>query len=406
MLQKNFSIVHEHARGKMDHKPIKIIRIQSRICIGGPAIHTDILSRYLPPTYQTILIGGAIEPGESCKYDELKLHNVDVRIMPCMKRNLSLLNDIKSFLQLLKIIKREKPDIVHTHTAKAGAVGRLAAYMAGVPIIVHTFHGHTFKHYFGKLKTHGFIYVEKLLGNITNKIITISPLQRRDIVDIYKIAPSHKVSVIPNGFELDKFFSNHRNGVLKKSLSLDKQTHLIGIIGRIVPIKNHFMALDVLKQLLAESENFHLVVVGDGKDRKKVEKYARELKLEDNVHFTGWVNNIEKIYEGLDAVILTSWSEGTPVAIIEAMASHVPVVSTNVGGIMDILPGPYKALTCEAGEPDEMTKQIKKLVFKNAVSSEDVENAYLHAILNYSYKRLINDIDDLYQKLLREKDLV
>ena len=388
------------------NKPIKIIRIQSRICIGGPAIHTDILSRYMPENYQTILIGGAIEPGESCKYDELKSHGVDVRIVSYMKRKLSFLNDIKSFFRLYQIIKTEKPDIVHTHTAKAGAVGRIAAFWAGVPVIVHTFHGHTFKHYFGKLKTLYFILVEKVLGLITSQIITISPLQQRDIVDVYKIAPARKVTLIPNGFELDKFFYNHRNGVLKKALDLDKSSYVIGIVGRIVPIKNHFMALDVLKQLLEESDQFHLLVVGDGEDRKKIEKYAEKLGVEKNVRFMGWVNNIENVYEGLDVVILTSWSEGTPVAIIEALASRVPVVTTNVGGIMDILPDAYKKLTCEPGEPAEMTRQIKKLIFDKAVGKNDIESAYQLAKTHFSYKRLIKDMDVLYRQLLAEKKII
>ena len=379
---------------------IKIIRIQSRICIGGPAVHTEILSRHLPDRYRTVLLGGALEPDEHSLFHDIKARGVDIRLIETMRREPRLSDDLESVRKIYRIIKREKPDIVHTHTAKAGATGRLAAHLARVPVIVHTFHGHAFENYFSQTQSRFFVTIEKALAKLTHRIIAISPRQKRDLVDRYRIAPESKVRVVPLGFELERFLRTEKNGALKASLGIPASHRLLGIIGRLVPIKNHAMALRVLKQLSSQEPNVHLCIVGDGESRRDIERMAEELGVRKHVHFLGWVKEIERIYEGLDVLLLTSLNEGTPVAVIEAMASSVPVVATSVGGVPDLLQGDRNGLSCRVNDVDEMAAKVRRLLEDADLASELCRNAKSFAEKNYSYQRLVRDIDELYLELL------
>jgi glycosyltransferase involved in cell wall biosynthesis len=267
-------------------KKVKILRIQSRICIGGPAIHTEILSKYLnAEKYETILVGGALNNGEVSRIAELRQKGIHVQLIPEMGREISPLRDLFTIFKLYRLMQQEAPDIVHTHTAKAGAAGRIAACLARVPVIVHTFHGHVFHDYFGKLRTTLFIWLERILGTLTSSIITISPRQRFDIVEKYKIARPTKVKVIQLGFELERFLLLQKNVLLKNDLGLTQDEILIGIVGRLVPIKNHKMMLRVLEQLRQNGIKGHLCIVGDGELRNELELLAKEWRIQKYVHF-------------------------------------------------------------------------------------------------------------------------
>ena len=339
-------------------KKIKILRIQSRICIGGPAIHTALLSKYLPDDYETVLVGGAVEEGEFCKFDELKDDGINIRIINEMQRSANPWNDVMSVWKLYRLIKQEKPDIVHTHTAKAGAVGRAAAILAGVPLIFHTFHGHTFEHYFSRWVTAIFIGIEKLLAKFSTEIIAISPKQKTDLTQKFKIVTHSRCRVIRLGFELQPFAQLHKNGHLKNELGLSGDVFLIGIIGRLVPIKNHILALRILKALLQQEKRFHLCIVGDGPERSRLENATRELGITEHVHFTGWKEDVAHIYSGIETLLLTSLNEGTPVTLIEAMAARAPVVSTKVGGVPDLIHQHNRGFTFSINEENKAVDWI------------------------------------------------
>ena len=320
----------------MRKRPIKIIRIQSRICIGGPAKHTEVLSTYMPKKkYETFLIGGSVEEGERCRFVELRNKGIRIELLGEMKRKTNIVDDIKSLIKLYKILKREKPDIVETHTAKAGAIGRLASCLAKVPIVVHTYHGHVFSGYFNVVITKAIMFFERILSKLTTKIIVLSKSQKRDIVNRYKISSFEKTEIIPLGIQLNSFMKTRKNSNLKKELNIKDDDKLIAIIGRIVPIKNLEMIFRVVKKLKKKGLNVHLCVVGDGELKNK---FMRN-KKDGNVHFLNWRLDVENIYSGIDLLALTSRNEGTPLTIVEAMAAKVPVVATNVGGIPDIIKG-------------------------------------------------------------------
>lgn len=390
---------------KMKDK-IKIIIIQSRICVGGPAVHTGILMKYLDPErFQPILIGGALQTSEMSRVNELKNKGLSVIIIDEMGRDISLWRDIKSVFKLYRIIKRERPLIVDTHTAKAGAIGRIAAFLAGVPIIIHTFHGHVFHDYFGKIKTDLFIILERLLARISTCIIVISPNQKFDIVEKYKIVIPEKVVLIRYGFELERFLYLKKNHQLKQELSLNEHDFLIGIVGRLVPIKNHEMILQVLLQLHRQAIKAHLCIVGDGELRQKLISSVKEKKITKYVHFLGWRLDIKTIYAGIDVLALTSLNEGTPFTIIEAMASQIPVIATSVGGVTNLINDGKTGFLCDVNNTTEMREKIKQLWLDSNLKQEIIQNAQKAVAQTYHYSRLIYEIETLYKNLIRAKGL-
>ncbi len=383
-------------------RKLKIIRIQSRICIGGPSVHSEILSKYLDPErFETILIGGALEDGEKERVEELRRLSIQITTIAEMGREISLWSDIKALLKLYQIIYREKPDIVHTHTAKAGAIGRIAAWLAGVPIIIHTFHGHVFHDYFGKVKTWLFIQFEQWLAKITTCIIVISRSQKYDIVTKFRISNKKKVITIPLGLELERFLLIDKDTFhLKNELGISRNEFLIGIVGRIVPIKNHELLLKVIKLLREQQLPVHLCIVGDGELRNELIQSAQEKNILNYTHFTGWRLDMEKIYSGMDLLALSSLNEGTPVAIIEAMASQVPVVATAVGGVPDLISDGETGLLSAPNDANDLAEKIRQILVNPEMTTKIIKKARESVEKNYHYRRLINDIQNIYEKLI------
>lgn len=336
--------------------PDKVVRIIARLNIGGPAVHAILLTSRLPSErYASLLVTGAESPEEGNMLQLAEEEGVRPLLIPEMGRELSSLNDPLAFAKLLKLMVREQPSIVHTHTAKAGALGRLAAL--GINLgralkrsfgrncrpsvrIVHTYHGHVFSGYFSPAKTRLFLAVERALARYTDVIVAISPRQRDELVHTYRIALSEKIRTIPLGLDLAPFANcKSRKGKLREELGLKDGTRLFGVVGRLVPIKRHdlaFRALSLLKSSPVYSD-ICFVIVGDGELRPELERLSRQSGLSDRVRFLGWRRDLESIYADLDCLVLTSDNEGTPVSMIEAMAAGVPVLATAVGGVPDLM---------------------------------------------------------------------
>ena len=381
-------------------KKIKILRIQSRICIGGPAIHTSLLSYYLSQgEFETVLIGGASESDEFSKYKELKNRGIKIQLVGAMQRKTDAIKDFIALYKMYKIIQQEKPIIIHTHTAKAGTIGRIAALLAGVPLIFHTFHGHTFHSYFPWYLTAFFLFIERLLARFTTKIIAISPSQKHELVDVYRVAPANKVTVVRLGFELEPFATISHNGFLKEKLGIPADAYLLGIIGRLAPIKNMDMALRVLA--LLQHKNIHLIVVGDGTERAILEQRANQLGIAEKTHFWGWETDVAKIYSGIDMLLLTSKNEGTPVTIIEAMASRVPVVATRVGGVPDVIQHGESGFLCKLDDDKKMAEQITFLLESPSTLQQICNQARRSVLEIYTVQRLVRDIDRLYSQYFK-----
>ncbi len=265
-----------------------------------------------------------------------------------MQREIRPFLDLKAFFKIFSLLHTENPQIVDTHTAKAGTTARLAVIIYNLLYrkrirTVHTFHGHVFEGYFSKIKSSAFVWVERLLARGTDVIVAISDSQKRDLSEKFKITTADRIKTIPLGFDLEPFLSSWKfKGELRQMLGIDKSTVIIGIIGRLVPIKNHQMFFEAAKRLIDGDPERKVIflVVGDGELRGGLETYCKNVGIDSHVRFLGWMRNLPMVYADVDILALTSLNEGTPFSIIEAMASSVPVIATEVGGVPDLLGGP------------------------------------------------------------------
>lgn len=382
----------------------KIVRIISRLNVGGPAIHTVLLTEALNRSgYTDILVCGSVSTSEGDMGYFAREKNVAPYVVPELKRDISFRDDLKALNALRKLIRQERPDIVHTHAAKAGALGRLAAILCGVPVKIHTFHGHVFDGYFSPLKARVFLLIERFLALFTTRVITVSEAVRGEIVDKLKVAGRDKCVVVPLGLELERFERcAARKGEFRRDLGVSDGTLLVGIVGRLVPIKNHRMFLDaaltVLEQVPAGSMKF--VVIGDGELRQHLEGYARSLRIQGSVIFTGWRSDLVPVYADLDIVALTSLNEGTPVSIIEAMAAARPVVSTKVGGVGDVIAEGESGYLVPSGDVQIFAEKILALAGNRTLRERLGLRGRAAAVKKYSKDRLVRDIEALYKECL------
>ncbi|MDD4939047.1 MAG: glycosyltransferase [Candidatus Omnitrophica bacterium] len=392
---------------------IKVLRIIARLNVGGPAIHTILLTEGLDKSrFQSLLICGSVGEGEGDMSDYAARKNVTPILIPELKRQLSLRDDLTAFFKLFNIIRRERPDIIHTHTAKAGALGRLAGILYNFlnlgkrrARLLHTFHGHIFEGYFDKIRTIFFIFIERSLAVFTDKIITVSESVKRELAGLRVCGPG-KISVIPLGLELEEFFRVKEAG--------GSACQEIGIVGRLVPVKNHRLFLDAAARVIAGNPEARLrfKIIGDGEMRAELEKYSEELDIRDSVIFTGWQKDLAAVYSGLHIVALTSLNEGTPVSLIEAMACARPVVATDAGGVRDLLGNGAGAVYNEAGfsilERGILVRQQDAGAFASALiimlenaalKKKTAENAREFVKNKFLKTRLISDMEQTYSAL-------
>jgi glycosyltransferase involved in cell wall biosynthesis len=344
-------------------------------------------------------------------------------IIPELQRKIDIGKDLRSIAKILRIIYQEKPDIVHTHTVKAGFCGGIAAFLYNLCShkkvkTVHTFHGHVFKGYFNRPISRIFVLIERILSRVTDVIIAISNNQKHELSNKYRITSDDKIETIPLGFQLSPFLeSSGLQGQFRHRLGIDDKTILIGIVGRFVPIKNHVMFLNAAQIFLKQNPEakVKLIVVGDGELRTVLEKYCKDRGLSDHVKFRGWVIDVASVYADLDILALTSINEGTPVSVIEAMASSVPVIATDVGGIKDLMGSPDGELTpkgfwtcergilCHSNDAIGFAEGLKYLMENaNDKNSKRTIKARDLVTQHYSHKRLLRDMESLYNDLLCE----
>jgi glycosyltransferase involved in cell wall biosynthesis len=389
----------------------RILRIINRLNLGGPTFNVAYLSKYLENEFETMLVSGMKDDAEESS--EFIVKNLDLHpvYVPEMYRELNPLRDYKSYYKLKDIIRKFKPDIVHTHAAKAGAVGRLAAHHCGVKSIVHTYHGHVFHGYFSPSKTRFFLEIERYLASKTTKIVALSKSQREELTAVYKIAPEQKFEIIQLGFDLRKFTADipTKRKNFRDQYGLNDDEVAVGIVGRLVPIKNHEMFLRAIHTVSKLTDKkIKALIIGDGEERQRLEQLTDELGLKHNdstekkvsVIFTGWRKDIDVCNAGLDIVCLTSKNEGTPVSLIEAQAAGRPIISTRVGGIEDIVIPGKTALLCNSEDVSQFAEYLLGLV-QNSDLRKKMSNQGSEYVLNkFSYQRLCSDMATLYKSML------
>jgi len=384
---------------------IKVLRIIHRFSISGPPFHVALLTRYLGEDFETKLIGGVPDDGEADSFYILDKYGVEATILPELRRNINFFSDIKAYFKIKKIIKEFKPDIVHTHASKAGALGRFAAYRAGSKIIVHTYHGHVFHSYFGKFKTSIYKFVERFLATKTTGIIAISESQKSELSDTFHICPKEKIQVIPLGLELNAFASitPDKRQLARERYGLKAEEVAIAIVGRLAPIKDHLFFLDVVEQLLKESSHpLKVFVIGDGTEKDLIQVRANEInaKYPNSIQLTSWIREMVQVYHALDVVCLTSKNEGTPVTLIEAQAAALPVVSTDVGGVRDVVLDGVSGYVLPKNDLSSYVKKMHLLIDSQALRAQMGAAGQKHILDKYHYERLIHDMEGYYRQLL------
>lgn len=390
----------------------KVLRIINRFNLGGITYNVSYLSKYLPQEYETLLLGGLHEDGEESSLYIPQSLGLKPLLIEEMRRSINPLQDYFAYRKIKKIIREFKPDIIHTHASKAGAIGRLAAIHCKVPVIVHTFHGHIFHGYFGKIKTNIFKTIERYLAKKSSAIIAISDIQKQELSVVHRICDAKKIHVIPLGFDLKKFTQDkeHKRIFFRESYKLNHHEIAIGIIGRLAPIKNHFLFIDAVEFVLKHTnKKIKAFIIGDGETKQELISYLQEKQLSYSTQandncvfiFTSWIKEIDIALAGLDLVSLTSKNEGTPVSLIEAQAAAKFIVSTNVGGIQDIL-HPNCGLLSEANDYKAYKKNLLFAVNNFDELSQKADEASQNVIEKFGYERLCKDMDLLYKKLLNE----
>ncbi len=388
----------------MTTKKIKVLRIINRFNIGGPTYNATFLTRYLSDDFETLLIGGLPEKGESDSLHILEEYGVKAILLPEMKRKPNFFSDRKALKRIKEIISEFEPDIVHTHASKAGALGRKAALDMKVPVVIHTFHGHVFHSYFGKIKTELFKFIERKLADKSTGIIAISDLQKQELVNTHKVAKESKVNVIPLGFDLGKFNINlvEKRKIIREKYNLEDDQIAIGIIGRLAPIKNHNLFLEIV-DIVHQQTNKKLVffIVGDGELKDEISEKASKLRQQGaDIRMTSWIKDITVFNAGLDIICLTSNNEGTPVSIIEAQASQVPVISTNVGGVGNVMLDNETGFVVPKNNARIFADKLLVLIENEALRKDMGEKGWTFVKERFHFERLVKDMEHYYKRLL------
>lgn len=389
-------------------RKIRVLRIINRFNIGGPTYNATFLTAFLDDRFETKLVGGLPDIGEANSLYILEKYNVKPELIKEMVRLPNIKSDREAFKKLKSIIEEFKPDIVHTHASKAGALGRRAAQSCNVPIIVHTFHGHVFHSYFGRVKTSIFKMIEKRLAIKSDAIVAISNLQKKEITEIHKICSKEKAVVIPLGFDLlpfkEKKVSMRREE--RQKLNLHNDDVAIAIVGRLAPIKNHSYFLDIAEMVLAKSDtSIKFFIVGDGPEKENIEVRVKKIneKHNNSIILTSWITDVATFNSAVDVMCLTSLNEGTPVSLIEAQASGIPVVTTDVGGVKDIVLEGDTGFVVPLENKEMFANRVLEIANNENKREKMSQNGWNHVEEKFHYGTLVKNTTNLYLELLEKK---
>lgn len=395
----------------------RVLRIINRLNLGGPTYNVAYLTKFLEPQFETLLVSGMKDDTEESSEFILNKYGIKPVYIPEMKREIDWKNDRLAYKKIKQLITDFKPDIVHTHAAKSGAIGRLAAYYSNVPIVLHTFHGHVFHSYFSPIKTRFFIETERYLAKKSTKIIAISDVQKEELTNTYKICQPNQMEVVPLGFDLDRFQQNtkEKRQQFRAKYLLDDDEIAISIIGRLVPVKNHSFFIEVAKWILQiTTKKVRFLIIGDGESRTQVESDLQQAGLDytdalkenrkATVVLTSWIKEIDVAIAGSDIIAMTSLNEGTPVSLIEAQAGNKPIISTRVGGIENVV-SDQTGFLCPVNDIGYYTQQLLQLIENDPLRQRLAANGWAFVNEKFSYRRLCSDMSNLYNRLLNQKNI-
>jgi glycosyltransferase involved in cell wall biosynthesis len=385
-------------------RPVRVLRVIARLNMGGPALHVAYLTHGLRDRgYETTLVAGSLARGEDSMEFVARGLGIEATHLPELRRDIAPIRDLQATLRLAQLIRRLRPDILHTHTAKAGAVGRMAASLVGdarPPIVVHTFHGHVLRGYFGPRLSYGFRLLERWLAKRTDALVAVSPEVRDELVRL-GVAPAEKFTVVRVGIELSARVADlDGRAETRRRLGIAGDSFTVGWVGRMTGVKRTSDVLLAFKRLRERGVDAFLCMIGDGPEREQLERRAHELGIMKRTLFLGYQEQVAPYYAALDAMILPSGNEGTPVSAIEALAAGRPVVATRVGGLPDVVREGEDGFLVAPGAVDELADRLEQLAADEELRRRMGEAGRERVLPRYSVERLIDDVDALYRSLL------
>jgi glycosyltransferase involved in cell wall biosynthesis len=383
---------------------VRVLRVIARLNMGGPALHVAYLTHGLRERgYETTLVAGSLARGEDSMEFVARELGIEATHLPELRRDIAPIRDLQATLRLAQLIRRLRPDILHTHTAKAGAVGRMAASLVGdarPPIVVHTFHGHVLRGYFGPRLSYGFRLLERWLAKRTDALVAVSPEVRDELVRL-GVAPVEKFTVVRVGIELSVRVADlDGRAETRRRLGIAGDSFTVGWVGRMTGVKRTSDVLLAFKRLRERGVDAFLCMIGDGPERGQLERRAHELGIMKRTLFLGYQEQVAPYYAALDAMILPSGNEGTPVSAIEALAAGRPVVATRVGGLPDVVREGEDGFLVAPGAVDELADRLERLAADEELRRRMGEAGRARVLPRYSVERLIDDVDALYRSLL------
>ena len=384
-------------------RPIRVLRVIARLNVGGPALHVTYLARGLAERgYETTLVAGDVARGEASMSFVAEQAGVEIVTLPGLSRELSPVRDALAAFRLARLIRKLRPDVVHTHTAKAGAVGRTAALLAWPrrPVVVHTFHGHVLRGYFGTGGTLVFRAIETLLARASDRLIAVSPEVRDELVALH-VASRERFSVVRLGIELEpRVHFEGDPAEVRRRHGIPEGKFVVGWFGRMTAVKRTDDLLTMLAGVRERGVDALLLLVGDGDDRERLEQRAHDLGLARSCLFLGYQEDVATWYAICDAVVLTSASEGTPVTIIEALAAGRPVVATKVGGVPDVVDEGETGFLVRPHDTHALAERLEILAGDPVRRRAMGELGRARMLERYAVERLVDDVDALYRELL------
>jgi glycosyltransferase involved in cell wall biosynthesis len=389
-------------------KPPKVVRLIARLNTGGPARHVVLLcDRMAGLGYESLLVHGAIGADEDSLEHLVTASNIRSEFVRELGRSVKPLDDFRALRTLIRVLNREKPSVVHTHTSKGGALGRMAAVLYNLTVpaaercaIVHTFHGHVFAGYFGVIGSFVARLFERALAKVSDAILVVSPQQARELIDRYNIASEEKVHVVPLGLDLTRFPSTAERRPARTAFGYGDEDIVLGFVGRLVPVKAPGLLLDAFAAAFKKDRRLRLVLVGDGQLRKGLESQVRSHGIASYVQFAGWRHDLPAVYSALDMLVLSSINEGTPVALIEAAAAGLPVVATRAGGVPDVITHGRHGLLTPVGDSQALSNAILELARSKEDRARMGQTAQREIPSRFAPDRLITDIHLIYERSL------
>jgi glycosyltransferase involved in cell wall biosynthesis len=409
-------------------RPVRVMRIITRLCVSGPPYQAIFLTQRLQGSeFVSRLLAGNVSENEGSLDGLARERGVMVNRIPGLEREISLRTEIPALGEIYREIRRFRPDIVHTHHAKAGALGRVAARAARVPIVCHTYHGHVFHSYFSPTKTKCFIRLERMLARWTDRLVVLSEVQKQEILG-YGVGRPEQMAVIPLGLELDSFLqAEKQQGRVRAELGMGGQVPLVGIVARLVPIKAHDLFLQAARQIAQVRPDVQFLVVGDGELREPLEEQALRLGLRvvshrpgappverlpaaqvadgraiqpcSAIHFLGFRSDLPALYADLNVLLLCSLNEGLPVTIIEALAAARPVVATDVGAVSDLVKPEVTGKLVRSGDAGGLAEAVLEQIAAPERAEAMARHGRRHIYPRLSIDRLEQDIRRLYSEL-------